>query len=114
MDPFAGARRLENGALFYEVQDSELSRDLNNDEKLRAEFERLKQGNETELEVDEADIDELRVALLKELEKNSPNTLDELNYLLDQELSVFKEGEKYDFIKDIRNAYEDGLAVPEA
>jgi hypothetical protein len=28
--------RLENGAVFYEVKDSELDSDLNNEEKLRA------------------------------------------------------------------------------
>lgn len=44
------------------------------------------------------------------MEKNSPFTLDEFNKVLDEELSVFKEGEKYDYIKDIKDAYKQSLA----
>lgn len=35
LDPFAGAQRLDNGALFYEVADKELRQDVFDDEKLR-------------------------------------------------------------------------------
>lgn len=36
LDPFDGSRRLENGALFYEVVDKELRSDVFNEEKLRS------------------------------------------------------------------------------
>lgn len=36
LDPFAGGKRLENGALFYKVEDKELDPILRNEEKLRA------------------------------------------------------------------------------
>lgn len=35
LDPFAGAQKLENGALFYEVEEKELNPALRDDEKLR-------------------------------------------------------------------------------
>jgi hypothetical protein len=78
---------------------------LSNEDKLRAEFERLKSGNESPLEVDESNIEELRVALLTELDRQSPDTLDDFNEILDRELSVFKENSKYDFVRDIKDAY---------
>ena len=108
-DPLAGARKLENGAYFYKVADSEIHVD---EEKARAEYERLKNVNSGTLEVSEDDLDELRIALISELEQNSPLTIDEFNSVLDKEFSVFKEGEKYDFVKDMRDAFASGLERP--
>jgi hypothetical protein len=59
--------------------------------------------------VSEDDLDQLRIALLEELEANSPNTIDEFNEILDKEFSVFKQGEKYSFVKDLTDAYSQGL-----
>lgn len=112
LEPLAGSKKLENGALFYEVEESEL--DLLNDEKLRAEFERLKAVNEAPLEAEDEDDDTLRIALLEEMEQNSPFTADEFNQILDQELSVFKDGEKYDYVKDLKDAFKEGLSKPAA
>jgi len=61
LDPFAGAQRLENGALFYEVLDKELDPSLNNEEKLRAQFETLKANMEGASELGEDDMEELRL-----------------------------------------------------
>lgn len=54
-DPLAGATRLPNGALFYEVTDRELA--LPSDEKLAAEFEKLKEANSSTLEASEEEMD---------------------------------------------------------
>lgn len=108
-DPMAGAERLENGALFYKLEDSELTAVVNDEEKLRKEFEKLKALNEEPLEVSEEDENELRIALLDEMEQLSPFTADEFNEVLDKEFSVFKTGEKYDFVKDMKDAYSAGL-----
>lgn len=54
-DPLAGAARLPNGALFYEVTDRELA--LPSDEKLRAEFEKFKEANNSTLEASEEEMD---------------------------------------------------------
>ena len=109
----AGAERLENGAIFYKVEDKELG-DINNEEKLRAEFARLKEANSGVLESSEEDVDQLRIALLEELSNNSPFSLDEFNEVLDKEFSVFKTGEKYDFVKDIKEAFSKDLERPAA
>jgi hypothetical protein len=64
---------------------------LNNEEKLREEFEKIKGFEANPLEVGE-DSDDLKIALVQELEALSPETLDDFEKVLDQELSVFKEG----------------------
>lgn len=47
--------------------------------------------------------------MLNEMEQNSPFTADEFNKILDKEFSVFQEGEKYDYVKDMKNAYSKAL-----
>lgn len=111
-DPLAGAVRLENGALFYKVEEKEIH--LGSEEKLRAEYERLKAANEGALEVSEEEVDQMRDALIAELESNSPFTADEFQDVLDREFSVFKNGEKYDFVKDLKEAFGPAQARPAA
>jgi hypothetical protein len=60
----------------------------------------------------EEDEDELEYILLRDLEQTSPNTLDEFNKVLDDQFSVFKEGDEYNFIKDIRDAFKNDLEKP--
>lgn len=79
LDPFAGAQRLANGALFYKVEDSELSAVLNDDEKLRAEYEKLSNFTVQPLEFSEEEEDELMAAMVNELQEESPLTVDEFN-----------------------------------
>jgi hypothetical protein len=38
--------------------------------------------------------------------------MDKWNEYLDRELSVFKDGEKYDYVKDLADAYQEGLRKP--
>ncbi len=87
---------------------------IGSDEKLRAEYERLKAANEGSLEVSEEEVDQLREALINDLETNSPFTADEFQQVLDREFSVFKEGEKYDYVKDLKDAFAPALARPAA
>lgn len=109
-DPLAGSERLENGAIFYRVADSEV--ELPNEEKLRAEWERAKNSNSGVLEASEDDINELRIALMDEMQENSPFNEDEFSDILDKEFSIFKNGEKYDFVKDIKDAFSQSLEKP--
>ena len=83
---------------------------MQSEEKLRAEYERLKSYNESPLDVADDDLDELRIALLTEMEKNSPFTVDEFAQVLDQEFSVFKEGDRYNYVKDLKDAFRGSLA----
>lgn len=106
-EPFAGAERLENGAILYVVEDKELNQDLLNDEdRLRAEHDRLKESNTTTLALaSEEDEEEMRIALLEDMDKNQTFNEDEFNEILDKEFSVFKSGEKYDYVRDIKDAF---------
>ena len=104
MDPFADAKRLENGALFYVLEDKELDPILGDEEKLRDEFTRLSEGNAVYDEEDEA---EIRIKVLERLETDTPFSLDYFNEIFDRELSVFKEGENYDYVKDLKHAYRE-------
>jgi len=76
---------------------------------LREEWEKIKGFNAEALEMTEEDEDELEYILLHDLEETSPNTLDEFNKVLDDQFSVFKEGDEYNFIKDIRDAFKNDL-----
>lgn len=108
-DPLAGAERQENGTLIYRLVDKELPKELFNDDKLKAEYEKLKAINSGVLEISEEESDELRMAILSEMEESSPFNADEFADLLDQELGVFKNGEKYDFVRDLKDAYSQSL-----
>lgn len=57
----------------------------------------------------EDDYEELRIALLDEMEQLSPFSVDEFNEILDQEFAVFKKGEKYDYVKDMKDAFHRSL-----
>lgn len=48
---------------------------------------------------------------MEEIQKNDL-PLDNWNEYLDRELSVFKDGAKYDYVTDIADAYKAGLAKP--
>ena len=89
------------------MADSEVQ--IPNEEKLRAEWERAKSSNSGVLEASEDDFNELRIALMDEMEKNAPFTEDEFTDVLDKEFSVFKNGEKYDYVKDMKDAFSDSL-----
>jgi len=71
---------------------------------LRAEYEKLKNTVDVS-EVSEEDEQALRIQFLDELEKSSIFSTDEFNRVLDQEFSVFKNGEKYSYVKDMKSAF---------
>jgi hypothetical protein len=66
-----------------------------NEENLRAEFERYK--NQEVIEGSPEEREELRVALINEMQQlDLP--FEQWDEYLDQELSVFKKGERYDYV----------------
>lgn len=74
------------------------------------ELERLQDLNKSILEAtSEEAADEMRKKMLQEMEVLTPFTLDEFNDILDKELSVFKEGQKYSYVKDLKEAFSSGL-----
>ncbi len=64
-DPLAGAPRLANGAIFYELLDKELT--IPSDEKLKEELEAMKAANSSALDISEEEADQLRIAMLEDL-----------------------------------------------
>jgi quinol monooxygenase YgiN/DNA-binding transcriptional MerR regulator len=108
-DPLADAVRDEEGTLNYTVEDKELKMQLNED-RLRKLYNAYTNQEAIDGALDEDD-EELRAALMEEADlENFP--VDDWNDMLDRELSVFKNGEKYNFVKDLQDAYADGLKTP--
>lgn len=112
-DPFAGAPRDEDGAIVYTVTDEELADKKLDDEKhLREVYEKMNAASEV-WDVDPEDDDAWRVALYDAVaEEKTPFKLEEFHAVLDKELAIFKKGEKYDFVKDLKDAYKDSLKAP--
>ena len=75
---------------------------------LNAQFERVKDiGEQNDAEDEEA----LRTALVESL---STEETEAWNAILDRELGKFASGEEYDFVKDMRRSYAEGLSTSEA
>ena len=110
MDPFAGSSKDENGSIIYNVSDKEL--ELNrvfDEEHLAQEYDKVKNLGE-QWEVDEEDPDAFRLALMTELQtKTSGFDIEDFHKVLSKELGVFEQGEKYDYVKDMKHAYQNSL-----
>ena len=104
-EPLAGCKRDENGTLIVEISDKDLQHGLD-EAKVRAQFER---SLNQDVLIAEEDSDELRVAIMEEIQ-SSDMPIEEWNDYIDKELSVFKAGEKYDYVKDLRSAFAEGLS----
>lgn len=111
-DPLATAQRLSNGSLFIEVTDAELKGHIWNDENTRKVYERL--NDQSELEFGEDEAADARIALFAEFDAANADNADELNDMLAKELNIFQDGEDYNFVKDLRHGFDDGLRVSAA
>lgn len=74
---------------------------------MRAQYEKTV----TYGDVIEDEGEDLRVALMEEINANHL-PMEQWNEMLDRELSIFKNGEKYDYVKDLQDAYKAGLKKP--
>lgn len=52
------------------------------------------------------------MALMDDMDKNSQFNEEEFSDVLDKEFSVFKNGDKYDFVKDMKDAFSQSLEQP--
>lgn len=112
LDPFAGAPRDEDGAVVYTVTDAELAPEVDDVAHLKDLHQRMSAAAEV-WDVDPEDEDAWRAALFDDLAaEKSPFKIEEFHAVLDKELAVFKKGEKYDFVKDLKDAYKDSLSTP--
>lgn len=106
-EPLAGAHRNEQGALEVSISDKDLRTYLDTD-KMRRQFERA--SNTDEMPGSEEEQEELRVALLDEINAQGLDT-ESWDAILDKELSVFKQGEKYSYVKDMREGFDQGVST---
>lgn len=106
----AGATKDENGTLCYTVEDKELSLKMDED-RLRRQFELYSNQEAIDGTLEEDD-DELRIILHEEMTSTQDLPIDQWNAYLDKELSVFKEGQRYDYVRDLQDAYKEGLRTP--
>merc|ERR1712070_363390 len=115
IDPLAGAPRDEDGAIVYTVTEDEMKQfsARYGEEDLKKEYEKLTAAADV-WDVDPEDEDAWRAALLDDLVKGerTPFKVEEFQAVLDKELAVFKNGEKYDYVKDIKDAYKESLKAP--
>lgn len=79
---------------------------------MKALYETRKQKTYDTWDVDEEDEEAFRLGLMAELEGNkTPFDIEKMHEQLDKELGVFKKGEKYDVVKDLKDAYADSMAT---
>lgn len=102
----AGARKDENGTVVYKVSDKEVNfgfepADLQKEFEIRNNLEAIDFGD--------AEGTDLRVLFLEEMQKDEAIDENRWNEIIDKELSIFKEGEKYDYVRDMRSAYAPAL-----
>jgi len=109
MDPFADSARDEHGSILHTVTQKEIDDLMGDDARLRAQYNKLKTMSDV-WDVDEEEEESFRLALLEELESNNSEfSVDEFHKVLDKELGVFVQGEKYSYTKDLKDAYRNSL-----
>lgn len=111
LDPFAGAPRDADGAIVYNVTEEEMSAEgVNDQEVLKKKYE-IAMKNAAVSDLDPEDEDAWREAVVDELSnERSPFDLEEFHAVLDKELAIFDKGEKYDYVKDLKDAHKQGLS----
>ena len=110
LDPFADSTRDEAGTIELAVTHEQVENfAATDDEKLRALFEAAKAKDDV-WDLDDEDDAVYRLALVQELaEDRAPFDVTQFDEVLDKELGVFKHGEKYDYVKDLKDAYHASL-----
>lgn len=106
LDPLAGATRDKEGTINLTVSNKDLNVfKLDDEEVLKSQFQDIVSGD-GEFDDDQNDIE--RLSRLAKVYSGSYNT-SEWNQIISDSLNTFKEGEKYDYVKDIKMAYGDSL-----
>lgn len=90
------------------VSDRDLnSFNLDNEDTLKAQFEDINNGDG---EFDDDQNDAERLQRLARVYSGSYDT-SEWNQIISDSLSTFKNGEKYDFVRDLKDSYGDSLKM---
>jgi len=106
LEPLAGAQRDAEGTINLTVRDGDLATfNLDDDEKLRSQFDDLANG-----EFDDEQNDIERLQNLARIYSSSYDT-SEWNQVIADQLATFKGEEKYNFVRDLRDSYRDSLST---
>ena len=111
-DPLAGARRDENGTLVYNLEDKEIAlyvqdSDLRDYYNIHKKFE----ANGTVDDEEQATLlmeQGVNVLLLEEMNEFEIPT-EKWQRFIEEELAVYDEGERYSYVKDMKDAFSEGL-----
>lgn len=106
-EPMQQAETDENGMRFIKVQDAEIRRV--DEETMRKMYDNALERN-LEPMSDDVESDEFRIQLMEDLEADNVS-LEKWNEIMCNELGVFKGGEKYDYVTDIRRQFDPSLAT---
>ena len=112
-EPFAGSTKGEDGAIEYTLEEKELaSMKLDDEAELRKLYNKYTSDSEV-MDIDLEDEEAWNNILVEELDSDkSPFKVEEFREVLDKELGIFQKGEKYDFVKDLKEAYSESLSTP--
>lgn len=112
LDPFSGAGRDENGTIILDVTDKDLASidNFEDEAALRAEYQNLNSKDDV-WDVDGEDENQIRIDLLEELESGKTDfEIKHFEKVLHEQLDIFPDG-KYDFARDLKDAYKGSLAT---
>jgi len=89
------------------VLEKEIEGELS-EEKLRKTYEALKNVGSVEAE----DENEIRIAMYDALQSEETVSMEEWDKILAREFNTFKEGEKYDYVTDLRRTFDESVSTP--
>ena len=104
-EPLATAVKDENGTYNMDIEECEITKV--DEETLRRKWEHAKKTNE--IFEGETEDDDFRNQLMEDLQADNVS-LEKWNKIIAEELGVFKEDEKYDYVTDLKRNFEDKLA----
>lgn len=104
--PLQDAKVNKDGCIEYNIEDVEIKADYRDEEALRKHWEIMKNSSTEALEFEDAN--ELRAHVFESVDEPE-QTIEAWNDYLDKELGVFKPGEKYDYVEDLRRGYRKSL-----
>ena len=100
LEPLAGSRRLDNGTIYLEILDKDVAVATNED-NARKLYHLYKKDQVSE---DDDDSDELRISVVRDNELETRVERDALREKMDAEFAAFMKGEKYDYVRDLRDS----------
>lgn len=106
-EPMQQADADENGLVFMKIEDCEIRKV--DEESMRRIYDNALERN-LEPMSDDPESDEFRIQLMEDLEADNVS-LDKWNEIMCNELGVFKGGEKYDYVTDIRRQFDPSLTT---